>query len=939
MTVRHLVVVPHTHWDREWYMPFERFRKRLVSMMDHLLEVIESDRAFKYFELDGQTIVLSDYLAIRPENEGRLRRLVRQGRIIIGPWYVQPDEFLVTGESLIRNLRAGITMAKKFGKASMIGYLPDQFGHIAQMPQILEGFGIRSAVVWRGVGDTVKSTQFLWESPDGTRLFTVYLADSYSNGAFLPLKPAALRERLSELMRRQESYCDIESMLIMNGLDHLEPQDGLPEQLEKAARALKVTAEMGNLGLFIKQARRQARSLAVHTGEFRSSKRVPLIPGVTSARVRQKQRDFRNCRLLEKYVEPLCVWASLCGDERPHRNFIEHAWRLTMENHPHDSICGCSVDAVHEEMETRFDKVEQIADTLRDDALSFLAGRLDTSWTDAENAVLCVFNPTSAANQVVDVVADIEEPEFANSLKDRRGAPMPLQKTVGERELFLALQESPAVIREQVAGMEGRELLGFYINNILWRREGKTLKLNLIMGRAPVGEVDFDKRKKELLDVLSDPAVETVDIKGISGAKTRMSFFARGLSPVGLTGYSLSPEETSEVPEGTLTVSQEGLENDFYSVSIRDDGTLDILDKQSGAEFRRCLRFIDEGDRGDTYTFDEVPGGDVVDAPSRAPDVSVVEDGLVRATLSVEVSLDIPAALAPERDARSSTRVATRMTTLVSLYRNIKRIDFRTSLDNRSDDHRLRVVFNAPFAAPTVFVETTFGVVERPSRPESGDGCFEQPVGTGPQKTFSCVENGSVGMALFNRGVPEVEASSEGDATSLALTLVRSVGWVSRADLRSRPAAAGPELEAPGAQSKGPHTFEFAFTSYRRTYEEADIVGQAHAYAFPPVAIVTNRHRGKVKEGASLVEVDNPAVVVSAVEPSRLKKAYLVRLYNTTAASQRARLAVWVKSAMLYEVNLLERRVSKGPLRRRAGRVELAFGPAEIKTVQIVPRQ
>ncbi|MFH1742528.1 MAG: hypothetical protein ABIH23_26280, partial [bacterium] len=124
MAAKHLVIVPHTHWDREWYMPFESFRKRLVFVMDHLMEVLEKDRTFKYFELDGQTAVLSDYLAIRPENEEHLKKLIGKGRLLVGPWYIQPDEFLVTGESLIRNLRMGIKLAGKFGKASMIGYMP-----------------------------------------------------------------------------------------------------------------------------------------------------------------------------------------------------------------------------------------------------------------------------------------------------------------------------------------------------------------------------------------------------------------------------------------------------------------------------------------------------------------------------------------------------------------------------------------------------------------------------------------------------------------------------------------------------------------------------------------------------------------------------------------------------------------------------------------------
>jgi alpha-mannosidase len=916
-------------------MPFESFRKRLVSLIDHLLEVLETDPAFSYFELDGQVIVLSDYLEIKPENEQRVRKLIEKERIIIGPWYVLPDEFLVTGESIIRNLQLGIRLAREFGKPSMIGYLPDQFGHIAQMPQVLAGFGMRSAIVWRGVGESVNRTQFLWESPDGTRLFTVYLADSYGNGAYLPLKPTLLKERLTDLIKRQEPYCDIDSMLIMNGLDHLEPQDGLPAQLGKAVPKLRgMTFEMGNLAVFIRQARKQAKDLTVHTGEFRSSRRVPLIPGVTSARVRQKRRDFTNCRLLEKYVEPLCAWAALCGDDRPHRNFIDYAWRLTLQNHPHDSICGCSVDEVHEEMETRFDKVEQVAVTLRDDALSFLASQLDSSWMEANATGLCIYNPTSAPAQIVDVVTDIEEPDFVNSLKNRDGTFMPFQKTVGERELFFGAQMSPAEVAEYVAGMEERELLGFYINNMLWQRDGTVLNLTLIMGHAPVGDVDLKARRKSLLEALNDPSVELVDVKGISGAKTRISFIARNLSPVGLTVYSLSDEFAGN--EGTLSVSSSSLENNFYHILVNVDGTLNIRDKESGAEFRGCLRFVDEGDRGDSYNFDEVPDGEVVDAPGGPLEISVVEDGPVRATLRIGIILQIPDRLETSRDKRSSQHVDTPITTLVSLYRNFKRIDFTTTFDNQSEDHRLRVLFNAPFRTSETVVESTFGTVTRSAEIPSADDHHEKPIGTSPQKTFSCLENGSAGMALFNRGIPEIEARAGENTTMLALTLVRAVGWLAREDLNARPDAAGPTLEAPGAQCRGPHTFEYAFTSYQDGFEAAGIVGQAHAYAFPPIAQITARQRGRIKDGASLVQADNPNISVSAVEPSSREGRYTVRLYNTTGSDQNTRLSLWGRKIRVHEVNLLGKKLSRDPLRRKAGRFELFFRPAEIRTLQVV---
>jgi alpha-mannosidase len=935
MEPRHLVIVPHTHWDREWYMPFERFRKRLVQMVDHLLEVLENDRKFTCFELDGQTIVLDDYLAIRPENRRRLEKLIRQERILVGPWYVQPDEFLVSGESLIRNLRLGIQSAKEFGKVSLVGYMPDQFGHISQMPQILSGFGIRSAIIWRGVGRTVNETQFLWEAPDGTQLFTIYLADSYGNGALLPLKPKELRERLERLIKRLEPYSAIKSLLLMNGLDHLEPQDGLPTQLERAVSKLKnVTFEIGSFAGFIAQAHKQSNSLTVHHGEFRSPERAPLLPGVTSSRVRQKQRAFFCSRLLEKYVEPLSAWAALCGDNRPYMNFIEHAWRLNLQNQPHDSICGCSVDNVHQEMESRFDRAEQVGKTLQKDALSFLANSIDSRWADPENPVLCVYNPTSARSQLVEVEVDLEEPDFFHSLKDSQGNILPLQKEVGERELFVQAEETPETVRQMVSAMETRELIGYYINNVFWKLDGNILRLNLLMGRSLAGEIDFQKRRGELLEALRNPAITKVEIRGISGAKTTVRFFSNNLPSHGLVTYALSGEQQSDIRANSLRASEKELENEFYQIIINADGSLNVLDKQSHKKFK-CLRFVDEGDRGDTYNFDNVPDGKVVDAPMKPVVVSVIDNGPVRAAILLEGVYRIPQKLSQERNTRSAVVIETTIKTTVSVYRGIKRIDFSVSVENEAEDHRLRVLFNAPLNVTGANIETTFGTVCRDLPAQSADGFLEKPIGTSPQKTFTCIEDGSLGMAAFNRGIPEIEAVPEEQGTALALTLIRSVGWLSRDDLVSRPLAAGPQIKTPGAQSKGPHCFEFAFTSYSGNSIDAGIVEQAHAYAFPPIATMTNRHGGKLRNGVSLFESDNSNIAVTAVEPSNEKRAYLVRVYNATGSYQNAQLAFWGGKKVIHEVNFLEKKTAKQPLKTSAGKVQLGFRPAEIKTLLV----
>ena len=179
-------IVPHTHWDREWYSPYQTFRMRLVRLLDALVPLLESDPSYARFLLDGQTAILDDYLEVRPEAEPALRRLCAAGRVHVGPWMVQMDEFMVSGETIVRDLQMGFLQAAEYGGAMEVGYLPDLFGHIAQMPQILALAGIEHAVAWRGIPSAVDKTAFWWQSPDGSRVRCEYLYGSYSNGRDLP---------------------------------------------------------------------------------------------------------------------------------------------------------------------------------------------------------------------------------------------------------------------------------------------------------------------------------------------------------------------------------------------------------------------------------------------------------------------------------------------------------------------------------------------------------------------------------------------------------------------------------------------------------------------------------------------------------------------------------------------------------------------------------
>ncbi len=340
-------------------MTFGEFRDKLVILMDNLLCLLEASPDFKYFTLDGQSVILEDYLEVRPKNYSRLKNLVKEGRLIIGPWYVLPDEFLVAGESLARNLLFGHKVAARFGKIMKIGYLPDQFGHSPAIPKILKDAGIPCAFIWRGVGDRADKNEFIWEGDDGSKILAVYMRNSYSNGVGLPGDKMELIKRLKTEAEALEPYSLTPYILIMNGSDHKEPQYGLCHALKSLKKDINYEIEISNPADYREKILEKIKpeDLQVLKGEMRECKNAHLLPGVLSSRVYLKQRSDEIETLLTCYAEPLSVFAAINNMGTPEKE-LAYAWKNLLLNHPHDSICGCSIDKVHEDMTRRFDESE-----------------------------------------------------------------------------------------------------------------------------------------------------------------------------------------------------------------------------------------------------------------------------------------------------------------------------------------------------------------------------------------------------------------------------------------------------------------------------------------------------------------------------------------------------------------------------------------------------
>jgi len=460
-----VVVVSHTHWDREWYLPFQSYRYWLVKAIDQLLDILGKDPRYTSFMFDGQAVVPGDYLEIRPERREEMLQCIRAKRAFTGPWYDQPDEFLVSPEALVRNLLIGHRVAARYGHVMKVGYVPDTFGHIAQLPQILKGFGIDNAFFQRGVGDegeTLK-TEFLWEAPDGSRVLAVHMIQGYCNFARIPRDAdqalAYFEARLPELKRRASANV----VLAMNGCDHLYPQPELPDVLEALNKAQgEWRAIQGSLYDYLDKMRGSGVEFQTYRGELRGSRYLPLLPGVWSTRTPLRQENWRAQTVLENYAEPISSLAWLEGKPYP-AAFLLTAWLYVLENHQHDVIYGCSVDDVYKGADARYAYIQQIAGMILEDQVQTLAEKVNTDAMPPASGYLVVYNTLNWSRSDL-VKGRLKLPKGARGLQavDSEGAVAPVQVLGWEKdeaEILFVARDAPALgyrayaIREQ----EGEE--------------------------------------------------------------------------------------------------------------------------------------------------------------------------------------------------------------------------------------------------------------------------------------------------------------------------------------------------------------------------------------------------------------------------------------------------------------------------------------------------
>ena len=434
------IIVSHTHWDREWYLPYQKCRAKLLHVMDEVLEVLNKDKKFGSFTLDGQTAILEDYLEIKPERRKEIERLVKEGRLFVGPWYIQMDEFLESDEALIRNLIIGLRMAREHCGAMLTGYVPDSFGHIAQLPQLLRGFDINSFIFTRGMGDEGEKlkTEFIWRAPDGSEVLAVHLLKGYCNA---DLEMAHLvgksREKIREDPREALPMLEwlksellpkasTNYILLMNGCDHRSIQQEIPIIIERMNKLLGREILMhGSLVDYVQRIRRANVKLDLYQGELRGARYHTILAGTLSSRLYLKRENILAQTTLQYYAEPLATYAWMLGDSYP-SSLLLKAWKYLIQNQAHDSICGTCIDEIHRENVLRFLWVKQIAEAIIENSLNFISKDVKTTCKEAKAAVL-VFNPLNwSRSEVVEARISKSTTSYFE-IKAPNGQSMPYQ--------------------------------------------------------------------------------------------------------------------------------------------------------------------------------------------------------------------------------------------------------------------------------------------------------------------------------------------------------------------------------------------------------------------------------------------------------------------------------------------------------------------------------
>lgn len=710
-----------THWDREWYQTFQGFRKRLVDAITGLIEELETNDRYGIFHMDGQTIVLEDYLEIMPHMKDRLAALIQSGKIVIGPWYDMPDEFLVSGESLIKNLRRGMAISREWGvEPSSNAYICDIFGHSSQTPQIFASMNLHHTILGRGLNDGLDPVNFRWQALDGSEVLAFKLKDAGGYGdfnSFAGKHPVSMPAE--EFDPDLKAYIDAEIkragtpfLLIMDAVDHQPVRKDTPDYVD-AIRRLFPDAEVYHTSVheYQKEQSAYADRMDVRKGELITPAKVPcsyvhLITNTLSSRYYLKQYNDRNQTRLEKWAAPLYAFrqAELAT------GFYDLAVKYLLQNHPHDSICGCSIDQVHRDMMYRFDQTAQLCEEIERPLTKRLQSDLTayalTPYEERKGARLRIYNP------------------------------LPYRQ---KRTITAKVDLTSLPVYQEPFGYE--QIPAFRL---------------------------FDSEDREL----------TYGYVKHCGGKNYEITFEAELTPAGLSEFYLQPSSLPTRHPGSLLTSTRSARGKHAAISVNTDGTVDLTDLDSGEIYRNLLTLIDNCDIGDGW-FACAPLLDQLITPTEA-EVAIIENSALRTTFRITQKMQLPReVIFDQARHRSANKVDFYVAHEVTLTKNERGISVHTYLTNNACDHRLRLRLPCVVEGETYEAAQSFGYVTRACGDDPAKADWREYGVVEKNMAGICAKrNGGRGLAFISAsGLHECGVWPNGD---MDITLFRAIGKTPR---------------------------------------------------------------------------------------------------------------------------------------------------------------
>lgn len=851
-----IIVAASTHWDREWYRTFQDFQIRLVDLFDELLEILENDSELVY-TFDGQSVVLDDYLEIQPQNENRIKALVEKGQLHFGPLYNLPDEFLSGGEGLVRNFLIGHATSMKMGGKMNVGYVPDNFGHISQLPQILRGFGIDSAFFFRGTNiETIGSKEFKWKSPDGSEVLGEYMLLGYWSLKSWGEMGVDKNEQFRTAYETLKKHSKLGTILLINGSDHLYQDPDFSKKLQEAKEYLpEVSIENGSIADYADLARERAQDrsdLPLLKGEIRDFRYGPDPTSVTSTRMKIKNLLFETMKEIERYTEPLSVMANVLFDKEPYpKGLLTKAWKKILVALGHDAVAGCSIDEVMMDVESYLRHAHEISSRLSERKLEVLASLIKSDRKEYQEHQLLIFNPHTtpySGTMKSEIIIPVDEQGYKDfTLYDQNGSPVEYE-----------------------------------IVKIIDRVITKEFKLK-----------SKEKVYQKVYEVL---------------------FNVENLPAMGLTVMNVKKSSFHDKRKNELFIRQQSsvqkVENSFYKITVNHDGSLDILDKRSGRLHKNQNMYVGRGDSGDEYQHVS-PLFDVhTFAVMRG--VRRIKNSPLSERLIITTTMDIPEKMTIDTLGRSKEMKTAVINTEVILYDNEPRIEIETTIDNPSADHIIFAKFPSGMKNAVDFSHTSFDEVYRGTMVFEYDGNLRSTQSfLKPMQHYGGVKKDEKSFAVSSGGIYEYHVKEDEEGTDFYLTLIRSTSYLFHGlplSWQDQQHSTTPIVETMGSKELGKLQLRYALF-----FDEKNLAYESERYLYPPRT--SNRDQEASVSGKvsffSFLEVDHPDVRFSALKESEDGLSTVLRLYQTGEETVETRIRTYKKAKEVSFCNLLEEKGDK----------------------------